>query len=402
MVVVTVQVTAVVLQLLSFSKAVVLGGCECTGNNCWVAVSVILWGWWWGWLYVQLTAVVLQFLSFREGSGGGCCKCTCDSWCVAVSVIPLWGWLWMYRQQLLCCSFCQFIRQWCGGACESTDDSCCVAVSVSSSGSGVEVHVNVQMTAVVLQLLLFHHAVVWRCMWMYRWQLLCCSFCHFIRQWCGGACECTDDSCCVAVSVSSWRSWCTRTRRKPSWGVCLEPTTSCTATWSCTCPLLPSRLRSALLDVILVQRLLLSCNVVLVCCLKWPFWPYYSGIGRCWENPDTTHLKVAVTLVKQVSLNCDVVLAGCLEWPFLPYYSGIGRCWENPDTTHLKVAVTLVQRVSLNCNVILVSYLEWPFSIKFNSKTLIIPQGAILLQLLISDLTTVGLAGTEKTQTQHA
>ena len=286
MVVVTVQVTAVVLQLLSFSKAVVLGGCECTGDNCWVAVSVILWGWWWGWLYVQLTAVVLQFLSFREGSGGGCCKCTCDSWFVAVSVIPLWGWLWMYRQQLLCCSFC-----------------------------------------------------------------------HFIRQWCGGACECTDDSCCVAVSVSSWRSWCTRTRRKPSWGVCLEPTTSCTATWSCTCPLLPSRLRSALLDVILVQRLSLSCNVVLGCCLKWPFWPYYSGIGRCWENP---------------------------------------------DTTRLKVAVTLVQQVSLNCNVILVSYLEWPFSIKFNSKTLIIPQGAILLQLLISDLTTVGLAGTEKTQTQHA
>ena len=41
MVVVTVQVTAVVLQLLSFSKVVVLGGCECTGDNCWVAASVI-------------------------------------------------------------------------------------------------------------------------------------------------------------------------------------------------------------------------------------------------------------------------------------------------------------------------------------------------------------------------
>ena len=42
-VVVNAQVTAVGLQLLSFHCG---GGCECTGDSCWVAASVIpLWGW---------------------------------------------------------------------------------------------------------------------------------------------------------------------------------------------------------------------------------------------------------------------------------------------------------------------------------------------------------------------
>ena len=36
---------------------------------------------------VQATAVVLQFLSFHEGGGGGGCECTGDSCCVAASVI---------------------------------------------------------------------------------------------------------------------------------------------------------------------------------------------------------------------------------------------------------------------------------------------------------------------------
>ena len=88
--VVNAQVTAVVLQFLSFHCG---GGCECTGDSFCVCSfrfvsfheGVVV--------NVQATAGVLQFLSFREGSGGGCCKCTCDSWFVAVSVIPLWGWL---------------------------------------------------------------------------------------------------------------------------------------------------------------------------------------------------------------------------------------------------------------------------------------------------------------------
>ena len=36
---------------------------------------------------VQVTAVVLQFLSFHEGGGRGGCECTGDSCCVAASVI---------------------------------------------------------------------------------------------------------------------------------------------------------------------------------------------------------------------------------------------------------------------------------------------------------------------------
>ena len=42
---------------------------------------------------VQVTTVGLQFLSFHEGGGGGGCECTGDRCWVAASVIPLWGWL---------------------------------------------------------------------------------------------------------------------------------------------------------------------------------------------------------------------------------------------------------------------------------------------------------------------
>ena len=62
-----VQVTAGVLQFLSFHCG---GVCDCTGNSCCVAVSVISSGS--GvevHVNVQMTAVVLQFLSVPEGAG---------------------------------------------------------------------------------------------------------------------------------------------------------------------------------------------------------------------------------------------------------------------------------------------------------------------------------------------
>ena len=81
----------------------------------------------------------------------------------------------MHRQQLLCCSFCHFMREVVG------------------------VVVTVEVTAVVLQFLSFHCGGGCDC----TGDSFCvCSF-RFVSFHEGGGCECTGNSCCVAVSVIS-------------------------------------------------------------------------------------------------------------------------------------------------------------------------------------------------------
>ena len=180
-----VQVTGVVLQLLSVPEGSGVGWYECTGDSCFAAASVSSWRLWWG-MNVQMTGVVLQLLSVPEGGGVGWYECTGDSCCVAASVSSWRRWCSMSVQETAVVFHFLSVPEGGGmGWRECTDDSCFIVASVSSwrqwcgNECADDSCWSFCHSAVVLQFLSVHDGC--NVVWMSRWQQLCCIFCQFLK-----------------------------------------------------------------------------------------------------------------------------------------------------------------------------------------------------------------------------